>query len=81
LTGSDAARERYGARVLGLGVPLRHTVVIETSTSVTYPVHIAIAQRRQSERVIVVDAFERRVHERLSKALTPQVGWIREALT
>jgi hypothetical protein len=76
---SESARQQHGARVQGLGIPLGHKVVVESSTSVAYPVHIAIAQRRQSERVIIVDAFERRVHEGLTAALTPQVGWIRES--
>jgi len=82
---ADGPREpvahQWRARGRRGDAPLGHTVVVETSTSIVYPVHIAIAQRRQSERVIVVDAFERRMHERLSKALTPQVGWIRASLT
>ena len=78
---SDAARERHGARVLGLGVPLGHQVVVESSTSVAYPVHVAIAQRRGSERLIVIDAFERRVHERLCRSLSPHAGWIRDSLS
>lgn len=78
---SDAARERHGARVLALGVPLGYKAVVESSIRVAYPVHLAIAQRRDSQRLIVIDAFERRVHERLCRSLSPHSGWIRDSLT
>ena len=78
---SDAARERHGARVLALGVPLGYKVVVESSIIVAYPVHVAIAQRRDSQRLIVIDSFERRVHERLCRSLSPHAGWIRDSLT
>lgn len=76
---SEAAIRRHTPAVLNLGIPTDRQVVVESAKEFVFPVHVAIAQRRQAERLIVVDAFGGKVHEGLTASLTPYVGRIRES--
>ena len=77
---SDDARIKYRGQMRTLGIPDHHTAAADRSEPFLYPVHLAIARQRGTERVIAVDANVSRVDNQLSTALTREISRIRESL-
>ncbi len=77
---SDSAREKYRSEMSRLGIPDWHTATVGTSTPFLYPVHFAIANRNGSERVLVVDAFRRRLDDELSIEFSKHIATVRHSI-
>jgi hypothetical protein len=77
---SDDARAKYRVQMRALGVPDDHTASADRSDPFLYPVHLAIARQKGTERVVAIDAAVGRVDNELSAALTREISRIRESL-
>lgn len=76
---SETAINKHAATVAALGVPTNCKVVVESTKKWVFPIHVAVAQRRNVERLIVIDCFEGKVHDLMTSSLTPHGGRIRDS--
>jgi hypothetical protein len=67
---SDDAKAKHRGRMAHLGVPDWQVSTTGTSSPFLYPVHLAIAQRGSTERVVAIDAFRSRPDHDLGHELT-----------
>jgi hypothetical protein len=78
---TEAAKARHANALQRLGVPLGYAVDPETTTAAYYPLYLAIARRKQAERVIALDATSGEPHAGLSTRLSHNIHWVRESLS
>jgi hypothetical protein len=78
---SDSATEKYRNEMSKLGIPDGHTATVGTSTPFVYPVHLAIARRNGTERVIAIDAYRRRPDDDLDMALSKHIAAVRQSIS
>jgi Holliday junction resolvase len=78
---TDSARERYEERLSERAIPLPVEEISIEDTSVVYqPLHLAVLRRRDSERVVAIDAHGGRRAQDLEEILTGHVAVVRRAL-
>lgn len=77
---SETATQKYRAEMDRLGIPEMHTATVGDSLPFLYPVHLAIAQRNGTERVVAVDCFRNRLDSDLGMAFSRQIAPVRAAL-
>ncbi|CAB4955156.1 unannotated protein [freshwater metagenome] len=78
---TEAAQLRHAQRLGALGIPAPFRAVPESTTTAFMPIYIAIARRREGERLIAVDGHHQRVHPRLNAVLTQHSHWVRESFS
>lgn len=76
---TEAALARHAQTLGKLGIPAPFRAVPETFMTAVAPIYIAIARRRDGERLIAVDGHVPRVRQGLSSALTQNSQWVRES--
>ena len=77
---TDATREKLRGQMADLGVPDLNVPTTGTPSPFLYPVHLAIAQKNTTERVIAIDAYRSRVDAGLGHEMSKAITWIRESL-
>lgn len=78
---SPNAIQRQQEKVRALGVPLPcRTVVVNSVTPVAWPYFVAFLQRKDKERIVAVNAVAANVSTAMSRVLTENVTYLREAL-
>ncbi len=77
---SDDAKAKYRGQMGNLGVPDWQVPNTGTSTPFLYPVHLAIAQKGSTERVVAIDAFRSRPDADLGHKLTKAIVNVRQSL-
>lgn len=77
---SDDAKAKYRGHMANLGVPDWQVPNTGTSTPFLYPVHLAIAQKGGTERVVAIDAFRSRPDADLGHELTVAIVNVRQSL-
>lgn len=78
---SDEAIERQRKRLTKLGIPELHSVTTGTPSPFLYPVHLALATRGNTERIIAVDSFRSRIDTDLGVDLTRNIATVRDSLS
>lgn len=79
---TEAARERHQEKLAGRGIPLPIEDLSIEDTSVVYqPLYLAVLQRRDSERVVAVDAHSGVRVNAVEEVLTANVAVVRRALS
>jgi hypothetical protein len=78
---TDSARERYEDRLTERAIPLpAEDISIEDSSIVYQPLHLAVLRRKDSERVVAIDAHSGQRVPDLEEILTGHVAVVRRAL-
>ena len=77
---SEAATQKYRAAMDRLGIPPMHTATVGDSHPFLYPVHLAIARRNGTERVVAIDCFRNRHDPDLDRELSKQIAPVRASL-
>lgn len=78
---SQAARQRQARKVLGLGIPLPcETVAVDRATSLAWPYFVALLERKGKQRIVAVDGVAGKVSELMSRILTENLSYVREAV-
>jgi hypothetical protein len=77
---SDDAKAKYRGQMAKLGVPDWQVPTTGTSTPFLYPVHLALAHRSGSERIVAIDAYRSRVDADLGYELSKSIAWVRQSL-
>jgi len=76
---TEAARMRHAQNLQRLGIPPPHRAVPESVSLAFQPLFVALARRRDGERVIAVDGSSRVIHPRLGAVLSKNVQWLRDS--
>ncbi len=76
-----AATERAARRLDELAIPTGYDVLTEATTSIVVPLYVALATRRDAERVVAVDLSRGWVDPELGAVLSRNVHWMRSAIT
>ncbi len=77
---SDDAKTKYRTQMRDLGVPDLQVPNLGTSSPFLYPIHLAIAQKGGTERVVAIDAYRSRPDPDLGHELTKAVVNVRQSL-
>ena len=77
---SDDAKAKWRGQMANLGVPDWHVPTTGTPSPFLYPVHLAIARKNGTERVVAIDAYRSRVDADLAHELSKAITWVRESL-
>lgn len=76
---TEQARARHAQRLQQLGIPAPYRAVAESASCAFLPIFVALARRKDGERVVAVDALNRTVHTRVSSMLSKNVQWLRDS--
>ncbi len=77
---SDDAKAKYRGQMANLGVPDWQVPETGTSSPFLYPLHLAIAQKGNTERVVAIDAYRSRPDPDLAHELTKAIVNVRQSL-
>lgn len=77
---SDDTKTKYRAQLTKLGVPEWHVPTTGTPAPFLYPLHLAIAKQKASERVIAVDSYRSRIDADLGHELSKSIASVRELI-
>lgn len=78
---NQSAIERQAGKVKALGVPLPcETVTVDRATPIAWPYYVALLERKGNERLVAVNAVAGNVSEAMSRTLTENLSYVREAV-
>jgi hypothetical protein len=77
---SGYAKAKWRGQMANLGVPDWHVLTTGTPSPFLYPVHLAIARKNGTERVVAIDAYRSRVDPDLTHELSKAITWVRDPL-
>ena len=77
---SDDATAKYRGQMTNLGVPEMNVPTTGTPSPFLYPMHLAIACKNGTERVVAIDAYRSRLDADLGQEMSKAITWIRESL-
>lgn len=77
---TDETRNKYRNQLTRHGVPERHTVTTANTSIALYPMHLVLLRRKDSERVVALDAFRVRVDDDLSLEMSKNLSHIRSSI-
>ena len=78
---TDNTIAKWRGQMANLGVPDRQVPTTGTPTPYLYPVHLAIAEKNGSQRVIAIDAFRMRVDADLGHELSKTIAAVGASLS
>jgi hypothetical protein len=75
------ARERQGAKIRSLGIPLPFTSVeVDRTAPIAWPYHVGLMRRKGGERLVAVDAARNRVSDVMTTVFTQHHPFVLDAL-